>query len=67
MGVSARKVNQVLIESGYQIKTEAGYEPTELGKPYAVMQDVGKAHSDGTPIRQLKWNSDIIDEINYLF
>lgn len=66
-GVSARKVNQVLIDGGYQIKTDAGYEPTELGEPYAVMLDVNKPHSDGTPIRQLKWNSDIIEEINYLF
>ena len=66
-GVSARKVNQVLLDSGYQVKTDAGYEPTELGEPYAVMLDVNKPHSDGTPIRQLKWNSDIINEINYLF
>lgn len=66
-GVSARKVNQVLLDSGYQVKTDAGYEPTELGEPYAVMLDVNKPHSDGTPIRQLKWNSDLLDEINYLF
>ena len=66
-GVSARKVNQVLLDIGYQVKTDAGYEPTELGEPYAVMLDVNKPHSDGTPIRQLKWNSDLLDEINYLF
>ena len=66
-GVSARKVNQVLLDSGYQVKTDAGYEPTELGEPYAVMLDVNKPRSDGTPIRQLKWNSDLLDEINYLF
>ncbi len=66
-GVSARKVNQVLVDGGYQIKTDAGYEPTDLGEPFAVMLDVNKPHFDGTPIRQLKWNSDIIDEITYLF
>ncbi len=25
-----------------------------------VMQDTGKAHSDGTPVCQLKWYSDIL-------
>lgn len=66
-GVSARKINELLIQAEYQRKTDAGYEPTELGAPYAVMLDVGKPHSNGTPIRQLKWDSSILDELNERF
>ena len=66
-GVSARKINELLIEAGYQHKTEGGYEPTELGEPFAVMQDVGKPHSNGTPIRQLKWDSSIVEELQDYF
>lgn len=35
-------------------------EYVPIGAPYAVMQDTGKAHSNGTPIRQLKWDSSIL-------
>ena len=63
-GLSGRAVNQVLSENGFQHKSEAGYEPLELGKPYAVMQDTGKWHGDGTPIRQLKWDSSILEELS---
>ncbi len=59
-GLSAIKVNQILAGAGYQYKIAGNWEPLELGEPYAVIQDVGKAHSDGTPIRQLKWNSSIL-------
>jgi hypothetical protein len=30
------------------------------------MQDTGKAHSDGTPIRQLKWDSSILEQFEEL-
>ena len=59
-GLSGIKVNKRLAELGYQIKTEAGWEPTELGLTKgAVMQDTGKKHGNGTPVRQLKWPSDL--------
>ena len=29
----------------------------------AQLLDVGKKHSDGTPIRQLKWPYSIVDEL----
>lgn len=64
LGISARKVNQLLIEMDYQIKTQAGYEPTQSGLDAgAQLLDVGKAHSDGTPIRQLKWPFSLVDEL----
>ena len=59
-GLSGIKVNKRLAELGYQVKNEAGWEPTELGLTKgAVMQDTGKKHGNGTPVRQLKWPSDL--------
>ena len=61
LGESARLVNALLLEMSYQRKVVNGYEPIGDGKTYGVMLDVGKSHSDGTPVRQLKWKSSIID------
>lgn len=42
-------------------------EPIGMGTAYAVMLDTGKLHSDGTPIRQLKWDTGVIPVIqNFL-
>ena len=41
-------------------------EPLEPGMPYAVMMDTGKKHSNGTPIRQLKWETPIVEEVKKL-
>ncbi len=66
-GLNARRVNEALAGMGYQHKIAGKWEPLELGKPYAVMLDVGKRHSDGAPIRCLCWNSSVIKEIkNYV-
>lgn len=66
-GLNARRVNEALAGMGYQHKIAGKWEPLELGKPYAVMLDVGKRHSDGAPIRCLRWNSSVIKEIkNYV-
>lgn len=66
-GVSGRKVNSLLCKAGYQHRVGKNFEPLELGQPYAVMLDTGKQHSDGTPIRQLKWESQFLIEIDDLF
>lgn len=65
-GVSARKVNEILCNNGYQRREGKSYEPLEAGEPYAVMLDVNKNHS-GTSIRQLKWESSFLTEIEDLF
>lgn len=65
-GISARKVNDLLAGAGYQYKIADKWEPLEPGEPYAVMQDVGKTHSDGTPVRQLKWETSILEVIEQL-
>lgn len=66
-GVSGRRINEVLVQYEYQRKEGTSYEPLELGVPFAVMQDTGKRHSDGTPIRQLKWDSSIVEELQDIF
>ncbi len=58
-GMSAKQVNKKLAYAGYQRKVGNGWEATEQGKRYAVMQDTGKWHG-GTPVRQLKWDSAIL-------
>lgn len=59
--MSAWKVNAILAEAGYQHKIGKNWEPLELGMSYAVMLDTNKKHSNGTPVRQLKWDSSILD------
>lgn len=66
-GVSGRKVNELLCREGYQIREGKNYEPLEAGEPYAVMLDTSKQHSDGTPVRQLKWESTFLTEIEEFF
>lgn len=70
---SGRAVNTRLCELALQTqhrdhKGKVYYEPTEVGTSLgAVMQDVGKKHSDGTPVRQLRWASSIVrylEELN---
>lgn len=61
LGLSAIKVNKQLEAMGLQYKTEAGWQPTDLGlKRGAVLLDTGKKHSNGIPVRQLKWPCDIL-------
>ena len=65
-GLSARRVNDILAGAGYQHKISDMWEPIGDGKLYAVMLDTNKKHSDGTPVRQLKWNTGIIQVIDTL-
>ena len=66
LGINAREVNALLAEAGYQHKIAGRWEALEPGLPYAVMLDVGKAHSSGTPVCQLKWYSDIVPIVEQL-
>lgn len=65
-GISGRKVNKILCEEGYQQREGNSYIPLEAGEPYAVMLDTRKKHADGTPVRQLKWEAYILDELSDL-
>ena len=64
LGFSAKRVNEILAGAGFQHKLGDKWEPLEPGMAYAVMIDTGKIHSDGTPVRQLKWDSSILNNEN---
>lgn len=65
-GLNAQRVNEILAGAGYQHKVAGKWEALLPGEPYAVMLDTGKKHSDGTPVRQLKWDSGILAVIRKL-
>ena len=60
-GKSPRKVNELLERLGFQENIAGLWQPTDDGQVYAVMLDTNKRHSDGSPVRQLKWDSDILN------
>ena len=60
-GKSPRYINSLLERLGFQVNVSGLWQPTQDGDVYAVMLDTGKKHSDGSPVRQLKWESDILD------
>ena len=62
----AKAVNKMLETFGFQRRVCGNWEPQEKGLAYAVMQDTNKKHTDGTPVRQLKWNSSIIPALKEL-
>ena len=64
LGYSPRRVNEILAGMGYQHKIAGKWEPLEPGNSFAVMIDVGRNHGNGTPVRQLKWNSSIVKAIH---
>ena len=64
VGTGPRKVNLLLEELGYQVKTLNGWEPTKLGLDVGgTLLDVNKAHSSGVPVRQLKWPFSLTTEL----
>ena len=65
-GIKAQRVNEILADAGYQHKVFGKWEALPSGEPYAVMQDVGKNHGNGTPVRQLKWDSSILSAFSKL-
>jgi len=66
---SGQAVNQLFTDKGFQIAVKdkkgkvVGWEPTEKGRQFAVWQDTGKRHGNGTPIHQLKWRASILDAV----
>ncbi len=71
-GMSGKKVNDVLTGEGFQTqhrdrKQRVYYEPTPKGiEAGGVMSDTGKKHGDGTPVRQLRWASRIVELLRSL-
>ena len=66
-GITGAKVINTLLENaGYQCKIAKNWELLGVGKKFGVVLDTNKKHSDGTPVRQVKWNSGILDVIREL-
>ena len=65
LGLSAVAVNKKLAAMGYQTKTDNGWELTAKGiEAGGVFLDTNKRHSNGTPIRQLKWPANIASQLS---
>ncbi|WP_203249859.1 Rha family transcriptional regulator [Cysteiniphilum marinum] len=69
--LTGRKVNLLLAEHGYQELAQDSKDRnywliTAQGEAFGVYQDTGKRHSDGAPVRQFKWYSSIIEELQGL-
>lgn len=66
LGLSGQKVNTMLEEKGLVLsfrdhKNRKQYELTESGAKLGEALDTGKKHGDGTPVKQIKWYSRIVD------
>ena len=63
--LSARKVNKLLQEKGLQTLAHRGkWEPTEPGRCHCEVLDTSKRHSNGTPIKQVKWYGSVMGLIS---
>ena len=63
LGLSGMAVNKKLAAMGYQTKTDNGWELTAKGlEAGGVFLDTNKRHSNGTPIRQLKWPANVASQ-----
>ena len=69
-GFSSIKVNKMLEELGLQVQTsyvgkgnitKKFWELTEEGKQHGIYVDTSRKHSDGTPIRSIKWYESVIE------
>lgn len=61
-GRSAKAINLLLQDLGLQRKVGKEWELTQLGKDSGgVYLDTNKRHSNGTPIRQIKWPATTVE------
>lgn len=64
LGISGAKVNILLEQLGFQTKVDKLWELTREGKKQGgTYLDVNKQHSNGTPVRQLKWPMSVLGSI----
>jgi len=64
--ISGIAVNKIIKALGLQEKVGKHWQPTEKGMEFAELLATGKKHSDGTPVKQLKWKQSIVKMINDL-
>lgn len=58
--MSARMMNQKLEAEGFQHREGDDWTPTVAGHRHGEWLDTGKRHSDGTPVKQLKWFKSVL-------
>ena len=58
--LSGIAINKILQAFGFQEKVGKVWQPTEKGMEFAELLDTGKQHSDGTPVKQVKWKYSIL-------
>lgn len=64
--ISGQAVNKILAEKGYQERIDGVWTATEAGKAAgATYLDVNKARTNGTPVTQMKWPIDILDNFTF--
>lgn len=60
--LSSQKTNKLLEEKGMQVHDIKGeWTPTDKAKDHCEWMDTNKRHSDGTPVKQLKWFASVLD------
>lgn len=64
LGITAREVNLRLADLGLQRRVDATWVPTVVGRPFAVVLDVGKHHGDGAPVTQLRWTVGVLSKLD---
>ena len=64
--LTPRVINLLLQDAGYQRRIGKNWEPCDKAAGMYELLDVNKSHSDGTPIKQLKWYSSIIPVVRRL-
>ena len=55
VGTSGRNFNQLLVDRGFQERLMGQWVATDQGRPYSILVDTAKQHSNGQPIQQLRW------------
>lgn len=60
IGTSARGMNLLLAEAGFQMKRNDAWEVTDAGKDFARIYDTGKKHGSGVPVQQIKWAASVL-------
>lgn len=62
-GITANKMNKLLAENDFQFKVGKDWTPTEKAKGFFKLLDIGKKHSNGTPVTHLKWYESVLAEL----
>lgn len=65
LGIGPREANQLLKQAGLQVdsrdaKNRISWAPTDNGLPYARLEDLSKAHTDGTT-QAWRWYPKVVD------